>query len=233
MDELVKQALAKWPNVPHCYGWLGLDARGHWRMRDQQAQQQQLPGDKIAHAALLGFINRNYAQDDRGCWFFQNGPQRVFVELETAPWVWRLSPNGSVRSQDGRPAGVQAVLVDEPGRVFLRTDRGMGLAAAIAGGLAGAALLLAASAWLRVDRAGARLFKDETEIRLTSREWALFDALLSARGRVLSKQALEDRLYAFDDAIEGNAVEVYVSRLRGKLGADAIQTRRGLGYLIP
>ncbi|MFC0201399.1 response regulator transcription factor [Paracoccus rhizosphaerae] len=86
---------------------------------------------------------------------------------------------------------------------------------------------------LRVDRAGARLFRDETEIRLTSREWALFDALLSARGRVLSKQVLEARLYAFDDAIEGNAVEVYVSRLRGKLGADAIQTRRGLGYLIP
>jgi len=84
-----------------------------------------------------------------------------------------------------------------------------------------------------VDRAGARLFKGEAEIRLTSREWALFDALLSARGRVLSKQVLEDRLYAFDDAIEGNAVEVYVSRLRGKLGADAIQTRRGLGYLIP
>lgn len=86
---------------------------------------------------------------------------------------------------------------------------------------------------LRVDRAGARLFRNDTEIRLTSREWALLDALLSARGRVLSKQVLEDRLYAFDDAIEGNAVEVYVSRLRGKLGADAIQTRRGLGYLIP
>lgn len=86
---------------------------------------------------------------------------------------------------------------------------------------------------LRVDRAGARLFRDNAEIRLTSREWALLDALLSARGRVLSKQVLEDRLYAFDDAIEGNAVEVYVSRLRGKLGADAIQTRRGLGYLIP
>ena len=84
-----------------------------------------------------------------------------------------------------------------------------------------------------MDRAGARLFREDTEIRLTSREWALFDALLSARGRVLSKQVLEDRLYAFDDAIEGNAVEVYVSRLRGKLGADAIQTRRGLGYLIP
>ncbi|MFN3279570.1 MAG: response regulator transcription factor [Paracoccus hibiscisoli] len=86
---------------------------------------------------------------------------------------------------------------------------------------------------LRVDRAGARLFRNGAEIRLTSREWALFDALLSARGRVLSKQVLEDRLYAFDDAIEGNAVEVFVSRLRAKLGADAIQTRRGLGYLIP
>lgn len=86
---------------------------------------------------------------------------------------------------------------------------------------------------LTVDRAGARLFREGKEIRLTSREWALFDALLSARGRVLSKQALEDRLYAFGDAIEGNAVEVYVSRLRTKLGTDAIQTRRGLGYLIP
>lgn len=86
---------------------------------------------------------------------------------------------------------------------------------------------------LTVDRAGARLFRDGDEIRLTSREWALFDALLSARGRVLSKLVLEERLYAFDDAIEGNAVEVYVCRLRAKLGADAIQTRRGLGYLIP
>ncbi|WP_405404950.1 response regulator transcription factor [Paracoccus sp. Ld10] len=85
---------------------------------------------------------------------------------------------------------------------------------------------------LRIDRGGARLYRGETEIRLTSREWALFDALLSARGRVLSKPVLEERLYTFDDAIEGNAVEVYVSRLRAKLGADVIQTRRGFGYLI-
>jgi two-component system OmpR family response regulator len=86
---------------------------------------------------------------------------------------------------------------------------------------------------LRIDRAGARLFRDEAEIRLTSREWAVFEALLSARGRVLSRQVLEERLYAFDDAIEGNAVEVYVSRLRTKLGGGVIETRRGLGYLIP
>ena len=70
-------------------------------------------------------------------------------------------------------------------------------------------------------------------MRLTAREWALFDALLGARGRVLAKTALEERLYAFDDAVEGNAVEVYVSRLRQKLGASVIETRRGLGYILP
>ncbi|MFN3293053.1 MAG: winged helix-turn-helix domain-containing protein, partial [Gemmobacter sp.] len=61
-------------------------------------------------------------------------------------------------------------------------------------------------------------------MRLTAREWALFDALLGARGRVLSKAALEEALSSFDAAIEGNAVEVYVSRLRQKLGASVIET---------
>lgn len=84
----------------------------------------------------------------------------------------------------------------------------------------------------RVDRAGARLFRGSEEIRLTSREWAVLESLISARGRVMSRKALEERLYSFGDEIEGNAVEVYVSRLRAKLGADLIETRRGLGYLV-
>lgn len=88
-------------------------------------------------------------------------------------------------------------------------------------------------AGLEVDRAAARLWRDGAEVRLTAREWALFDALLGARGRVLPKAALEEALYAFDDAVEGNAVEVYVSRLRQKLGAAVIETRRGLGYVLP
>ncbi|MCV2867689.1 response regulator transcription factor [Defluviimonas sp. WL0002] len=86
---------------------------------------------------------------------------------------------------------------------------------------------------LEVDRAAARLWRDGAEIRLTAREWAVFDALLGARGRVVSKSVLEDVLGSFDTAIEGNAVEVYVSRLRNKLGPAVIETRRGLGYVLP
>ncbi|WP_219115318.1 DUF2946 family protein [Janthinobacterium sp. UMAB-56] len=121
MDELVKQALAKWPNVPHCYGWLGLDARGHWRMRDQHAQQQQLPGDKIAHVALLNFIHRNYDHDERGCWFFQNGPQRVYLNLEATPYIARSDPQHGFILQTGAPLTQieQAYLCDN-GALILR-----------------------------------------------------------------------------------------------------------------
>ncbi|UVW28375.1 DUF2946 family protein [Massilia sp. H6] len=92
MDDIVKQAMAKWPNVPHCYGWLALDARGNWRMRDDTAQRANAPGDKLAHTALIGFINRNYAHDDQGRWYFQNGPQRVYVNLEATPFIARTDP---------------------------------------------------------------------------------------------------------------------------------------------
>lgn len=86
---------------------------------------------------------------------------------------------------------------------------------------------------LRVDLAGARVFGPAGEVRLTSREWAVLEVLASSRGRVRSRAALEEALFSFDDEISGNAVEVYVSRLRAKLGADVIETRRGLGYLVP
>lgn len=90
-----------------------------------------------------------------------------------------------------------------------------------------------AIAGLEVDRAAARLWKGGAEIRLTAREWAVFDALLGARGRVLPKPALEEVLGGFDTLIEGNAVEVYISRLRAKIGQGVIVTRRGLGYVLP
>ena len=141
MDNIVKQAMAKWPNVPACWGWLALDARGNWWLRDAQAQAagafaSGLPGAKgsrVEHDKLAQFIARNYLADAQGCWYFQNGPQQVFVELEATPWVWRAqwrdealqlhAHTGAVLA----PAQVQAVLADEQGAVYLHTDQGLGI----------------------------------------------------------------------------------------------------------
>ncbi|MFP6558047.1 DUF2946 family protein [Paraburkholderia sp. B3] len=123
MDEIVKQALARWPNVPHCTGWLRLDARGHWRLRDEADQAAGAPGTAIRHEALIGFINRNYECDARGQWYFQNGPQRVYVELEYTPFVVRLATdaNGALAltDQTGQPLSPAGVWVDESGSVLL------------------------------------------------------------------------------------------------------------------
>lgn len=68
------------------------------------------------------------------------------------------------------------------------------------------------------------------EIKLTAREWALFEAFLQRPNMLLSKAQLEDRLYAFGAEIESNTIEVYISRLRKKMGKELIETVRGLGY---
>ncbi|MET0518246.1 MAG: DUF2946 family protein [Burkholderiaceae bacterium] len=131
MDEIVKAALKKWPNVPHCYGWLALDARGDWYMRDERIQAAgafpQLKGSRINHEKLREFIERNYAADESGCWFFQNGPQRVYVELEAAPWVWRVDEQLQLRSHTGLATTAQACWLDERDRLFLGTPLGLGL----------------------------------------------------------------------------------------------------------
>jgi hypothetical protein len=131
MDNLVQQAMAKWPNVPDCYGWLGLDARGDWYMRDDQVQQQGTfkasKGSRLLHDKLIAFIGRNYDYDTKGRWFFQNGPQRVFVELEATPWIWRLQPDGHIQSHTGQEARMQRCVVDEHGRLYLETELGFGL----------------------------------------------------------------------------------------------------------
>lgn len=131
MDDIVQQALIKWPNVPHCYGWLGLDARGHWYLRDDAVQAQGAfpcsKGTLLVHEKLIAFIERNYEADAQGQWFFQNGPQRVYVELECTPWIWRIDPEGGVRSHTGRAVEATACLLDGEGRVYLASDRGLGL----------------------------------------------------------------------------------------------------------
>lgn len=140
MDEIVKAAMAKWPNVPDCYGWLGLDGRGAWYMRDDRTQAlgpfALAPGEQgtaskgsvLRHDKLIEFIQRNYQADELGRWYFQNGPQRVFVELEVTPLIWRLHHDGRVHAHIGEEAGpVQRVLLDEQGRLYLQTPLGLGL----------------------------------------------------------------------------------------------------------
>jgi len=135
MDDLVKQALAKWPNVPDCYGWLGLDARGNWFMRDDRVQAQgaftgagpQSKGSQLKHEKLIDFIQRNYEPDALGQWYFQNGPQRVYVELEATPLIWRIKDDGAIHDHRGNAAQLQHCLLDEQGRVYLVTDVGFGL----------------------------------------------------------------------------------------------------------
>lgn len=122
MDEIVKQAMAKWPNVPHCYGWLALDARGHWRMRDERAQQLNLAGDKLTHPALIAFIVRNYDRDARGCWFFQNGPQRVYLDLEVTPYIVRTDPAQGWVLHTGATLGpVEEAVLTDIGELVLRS----------------------------------------------------------------------------------------------------------------
>ena len=146
MDAIVAAALKKWPNVPHCHGWLALDARGDWYMRDDRVQAAgpfpRVKGSRIEHDKLREFIGRNYGADPDGAWFFQNGPQRVYVELEAAPWVWRLQADPASRivvtSHTGAPAEPTAeALVDQHGRLFLVTDLGLGIVHTLDMGVAG------------------------------------------------------------------------------------------------
>ena len=85
---------------------------------------------------------------------------------------------------------------------------------------------------IEVDLASRSVVIDGQQTDLTSREWALLDQLLRRPGATLSKAQLEEALYEFGAEIESNTVEVYVSRLRRKLGKAVIHTVRGVGYRI-
>lgn len=122
MDEQVIRSLMKWPNIPACYGWLALDRRGQWRMRDEFAQQNNLSGSVIMHQALNEFISRNYACDTAGRYFFQNGPQRVFITLDATPWIVRIIPDDQevkLLTQCQSPIEPSAALSDENGNIYI------------------------------------------------------------------------------------------------------------------
>ncbi len=83
---------------------------------------------------------------------------------------------------------------------------------------------------LIIDRGARSVSIADREIELTSREWAILDQLVAHPNQILEKRKLEDALYQFGAEIESNTIEVYVSRLRAKIGKDRIKTLRGFGY---
>ncbi|CAB3821051.1 hypothetical protein LMG26858_00199 [Achromobacter anxifer] len=129
MDQSVKDALARWPDVPAVYGWLSLDARGRWRLHPQGQAAAGGPGDSITNTQILEFINRNYEHDNAGRWFFQNGPQRVFLRLDAAPYVLRLSDDnrGLVTHTNQAVDAVRAWKLDDAGQLYAMTPLGAGI----------------------------------------------------------------------------------------------------------
>jgi hypothetical protein len=120
MDKIVARAIAKWPNVPAVYGWLSLDRRGNWAIK----------GERIRNRLVAEFIARNYDHDEQGRWFFQNGPQRVFVQLAYTPLVYRTGPGDDLTfvSHTGQPAEqVRQVWLDEQGALLIETELGIGV----------------------------------------------------------------------------------------------------------
>ncbi|TAK83105.1 MAG: DUF2946 family protein [Betaproteobacteria bacterium] len=116
MDEIAARSLAKWPNVPAVFGWLALDRRGNWRIK----------GERIGNRALRDYIARNYEADARGRWFFQNGPQRVYVSLAYTPLVAHYAGE-TLFDQCGRPFTTREAFQDDEGSVLLLGERGVAL----------------------------------------------------------------------------------------------------------
>ena len=174
MDASVLAAIARWPDVPAVFGWLSLTARGQWRLR----------GEPIINEAIREFIGRNYTHDEHGRWYFQNGPQRVYVTLELAPWAYRVQGDSTLRTQsDRRPRELRAAALLENGFLVFETDLG-------AGGVDDRDL-----PWLLqalVDRDGAPLAEDAVEEWSGGSREAWFCAeRLGLRGGVVRVQRLD------------------------------------------
>ena len=91
-------------------------------MRDEFAQQHKLPGQVITHRSLNEFISRNYACDSLGRYFFQNGPQRVFITLDATPWVARITPSANgleLFTQGNNLIEASGALSDENGNIYI------------------------------------------------------------------------------------------------------------------
>ena len=129
MDEIVIRAIAKWPNVPSVYGWLRLDRRGNWLVKSRAARDGASRFERISNRAVVEFIGRNYGEDAERRWYFQNGPQKVFVALDYTPWVYRLDDagRGFLAHSGAAPRAIEAAFVDDSGSLLLESELGIGV----------------------------------------------------------------------------------------------------------
>ena len=170
--------MARWPQVPDVYGWLRLDGRGQWYLIDRQQPGFDPAvhgrGSPITSPGIVDFVGRNYGCDARGCWYWQNGPQRAFAELDVAPLVYRVLNREALQADrielvahTGYPVQqVQSVALDAGGRLWLRSEQGPGIIhdldaslLQIDEGPGGLQLMLGGTAWPVADiDEGARFF---------------------------------------------------------------------------
>lgn len=131
MDEQVKIAMQKWPDVPAVYGWLSLSAQGQWQIHQNGEARAGRPGEAIANTQIRIFMDRNYAANERGEWYFQNGPQRVFVDLANAPFIVRIDTDGqSLITHNQLPvARIGAWFLNQHGQLYMQTEHGAAMLA--------------------------------------------------------------------------------------------------------
>lgn len=131
MDDAVLNAMQRWPDVPAVHGWLSLDARGRWKLHPNGGGNATPPepGEPITSPPFIAFINRNYSSDEQGRWFFQNGPQRVYVQHEAAPYILRLGDDGvTLQTHTGQAVTqVDEWLLEDGNRLYARLPAGLGL----------------------------------------------------------------------------------------------------------
>jgi Protein of unknown function (DUF2946) len=109
--------MRRWPHVPALFGWLGLDRRGRWLIRDEI----------IRHPRIIHTISRNYASDAHGRWFFQNGPQRGFIRLASTPMILKTTGDETlITHTELRVQHATAAFLTDEASIVLSTEHGPG-----------------------------------------------------------------------------------------------------------
>ncbi len=191
MDEMVLRAMKKWPNVPAAYGWLALDRRGTWL----------LEGKPLRHARAVDFIARNYQADEHGAWYFQNGPQKVYVKLAYAPLIAQVIPaagprlSGSLRTHTGRAIQhIAQAYMDEEGSLILDTEHGPALV-------------------------------DDRDLQF------LFDTLVDAHGQSMDDEALETALHKLTQGESAGLMLRYADALIAMHAITQAEVPNRLGFV--